>query len=108
MSAHADGPAPPPCSSDHAVPPRAELAELSEDDVVEDGPDDPGRARRLEWVSLLGRAWRMDVRCCPRGGGPMRGIALIQDPIRRSGVRAAPGAPAICLGSGALATSPGE
>ena len=30
---------------------------------------------------LQRRAWRIDVLVCPRCGGPMRMIALIQDPL---------------------------
>ena len=52
------------------------LAPLALDD---DGPDDPARARRLEWSKLLKRAWAFDVLTCPRCAGSMRLIAFIQD-----------------------------
>jgi hypothetical protein len=44
------------------------------------GPDDPARARRLTWSDLLRRVWQEDVLVCPRCGGAMRLVAVIQDP----------------------------
>jgi hypothetical protein len=42
------------------------------------GPDDPGRARRLAWAELFKRVWQEDVLVCPRCGGDMRLIAVVQ------------------------------
>jgi hypothetical protein len=62
------------CSSNRAVDPRPPAA-----DYVA-GPDDPERARRLAWADLFQRVWREDVLVCQRCGGPMRLIAVIEDP----------------------------
>ena len=43
------------------------------------GPDDPQRARRLEWSRLMHRAYAVDVLVCPKCAGPMRLVALIED-----------------------------
>lgn len=43
-------------------------------------PDDPARARRLDWAALLKRAFAIDVLVCPACQGPMRLVAFIQDP----------------------------
>ena len=43
------------------------------------GPDDPERARRLCWASLLQRVFRRDVLECPECGGRMRLVAFISD-----------------------------
>ena len=43
-------------------------------------PNDPDRCRRLDWATLLGRTFAIDVLECPRCGGPMRLIAVIEDP----------------------------
>ena len=37
-----------------------------------DYPDDPTRARRLDWAKLFQRAWAVDVLVCPRCKGRMR------------------------------------
>ncbi len=42
-------------------------------------PDDPGRARRLDWATLLARTFGLDALTCPRCQGPMRLIAVIED-----------------------------
>ena len=42
-------------------------------------PDDPDRARRLDWARLLARTFSIDVLICPRCGGPMRLISIIED-----------------------------
>lgn len=49
------------------------------------GPSDPGRARRLDWATLLRRSFAVDVLVCPRCQGTMRLIAVIESPavIRR-------------------------
>ena len=44
------------------------------------GPDDPGRARRLAWADLMQRAYAQDVLHCPRCGGEMRLVGVVQDP----------------------------
>jgi hypothetical protein len=44
------------------------------------GPDDPKRARRLDWSELLRRGWQADVLRCGRCGGVMRLVAVIEDP----------------------------
>jgi hypothetical protein len=44
------------------------------------GPDDPDRARRLVWSDLMQRAYAQDVLVCPRGGGAVRLLAVVQDP----------------------------
>jgi hypothetical protein len=43
------------------------------------GPDDPDRARRLDWATLLKRTLAVDVLTCPTCSGPMRLLALIED-----------------------------
>lgn len=43
-------------------------------------PDDPTRARRLAWATLLRRTFALDVLVCPRCAGPMRLISVIEDP----------------------------
>jgi hypothetical protein len=47
--------------------------------ILEDikGPDNPERAPRLPWAQLLARVWRIDVLVCPRCGGDMRVVAVI-------------------------------
>jgi len=45
-----------------------------------DGPDDPGRARRLAWSDLLRRVWQTDVLSCPKCGGRMRLVATVWAP----------------------------
>ena len=69
--AGAEAPCRLPCA---LVPPRRfhDVAALA-------GPDDPARERRLEWATLMKRAYRLDVLVCPRCAGPMRLIALIED-----------------------------
>jgi hypothetical protein len=44
------------------------------------GPDDPGRDRRLAWADLFRRMFREDVFVCPRCGGEMRLIGVIENP----------------------------
>ena len=44
------------------------------------GPDAPGRARRLAWSVLRKRTWGFDVLVCPTCAGPMRLVAVIEDP----------------------------
>ncbi len=48
-------------------------------DAPADGPDDAGRARRLEWAKLLKRVFAIDVLRCARCEGPMRLIAFVDD-----------------------------
>ena len=43
-------------------------------------PNDPTRARRLAWATLLRRTFQIDVLVCPRCAGPMRLISVIEDP----------------------------
>jgi hypothetical protein len=45
-----------------------------------DGPDNPGRQRRLDWAALMKRTFGVDVLRCPRCGERMRLIATIEDP----------------------------
>ena len=40
--------------------------------ALSDGPDDPERARRLEWAKLLKRAFAVDVLTCGGCGGPLK------------------------------------
>jgi len=47
------------------------------DDVV--GADDPNRQRRLDWATLMKRAYAVDVLACPRCQGPMRLVSVVQD-----------------------------
>jgi hypothetical protein len=49
--------------------------------ILEDvkGPDAPERAPRLPWAELLRRVWRVDVLTCPRCGGDIRVVAVIDD-----------------------------
>jgi hypothetical protein len=57
--------------------------DLSEDEcgtAALAGPDDPGRDRRLPWAELFQRVWREDLLVCPRCGGEMRSVAVLQDP----------------------------
>ena len=42
-------------------------------------PPDPGRARRLDWASLLQRVYQIDVLVCRDCGGRLRVIAFITD-----------------------------
>ena len=39
-----------------------------------------GHPRRLAWAVLLARVFAIDVRSCPRCGGPMQLIAALTDP----------------------------
>src|SRR5260370_41237340 len=48
-------------------------------DGHDDGPDDAGRARRLDWAKLMKRAYAVDVLRCPRCEGPTRLVSLIED-----------------------------
>jgi hypothetical protein len=51
---------------------------LHADDIA--GPDSPGRNHRLAWAELMRRAYACEVLVCPRCGGPMRLIAVVQEP----------------------------
>ena len=42
--------------------------------------DGSGAAPLLGWADLMRRAFEIDVLACPRGGGPLRLIAIIEDP----------------------------
>ena len=44
-----------------------------------DEPDDPARARRLDWATLMKRAYLLDVLVCPKCSGKMSIIAIIDD-----------------------------
>ena len=44
-----------------------------------DGPDDPERARRLEWSKLLKRTFAIDVLTCSRCLGRKQLVALIEN-----------------------------
>jgi hypothetical protein len=48
--------------------------------AVVQGPDDPTRARRLDWARLMARTHPFDVRICQTCGGPMRVVAFIEHP----------------------------
>ena len=48
-------------------------------DGRDDGPDDAGRARRLDWAKLMKRAYAVDVLVCPRCQGNMAIIGIIDD-----------------------------
>ena len=56
--------------------PRVDLATLCRTP----GPSDPTRARRLDWATLLRRAFALDVLVCPRCQGPMRLISVVESP----------------------------
>ena len=43
------------------------------------GADDPERARRLDWPTLMKRTWGLSVLVCPRCAGSMRLVAVIED-----------------------------
>jgi hypothetical protein len=79
-------------SSEHAVRPLSvELRREVRDRPVAAGTkdhaqvvasaDDLTRPRRLPWATLLKRSWAIDVFVCPRCQGPMRPIAVIEDPL---------------------------
>src|SRR5213593_5011 len=42
-------------------------------------PDNPTRARRLDWAALLKRCFAVDVLVCPSCRGPMHILAFIDD-----------------------------
>ena len=46
------------------------------------GPDDPRRDCRLDWSTLMKRAYSVDVLVCPRCAGPMRLVALMDHAAR--------------------------
>ena len=48
-------------------------------DADADAPDDPARARRLDWATLMKRAYALDVLVCPKCHGSMGIIGLIDD-----------------------------
>lgn len=82
--------------TDGPVPP---LTDGRPDDAVSshpDGPDDPTRARRLDWAMLMKRAYALDVLVCPSSAGKMAIIAMIDDEraltpaVRRSSARTQP------------------
>ncbi len=58
-----------------SLPPRAPTMH----DAAAEGPEDAGRARRLEWAKLLKRVFAIDVLRCARCEGPMRLIAFVDD-----------------------------
>ena len=43
------------------------------------GPDDPARARRLDWATLMKRSFGIDVLSCPKCSSRMELIATIED-----------------------------
>jgi hypothetical protein len=45
--------------------------------VDADAPDDPARARRLDWATLMKRAYALDVLVCPKCHGSMSIIGII-------------------------------
>jgi hypothetical protein len=47
--------------------------------VDADAPDDPARPRRLDWATLMKRAYALDVLVCPKCHGSMSIIAIIDD-----------------------------
>jgi hypothetical protein len=57
---------------------RGEAAAFADDEIA--GPDDPGRARRLQWADLLERVWHEEVLVCSRCGGELRLVAVVTDP----------------------------
>ena len=67
-------------SSNPAVPQQEHEPEVAADADELVGPDDPGRERRLAWADLMRRAYTCDVLRCPRCGGPMHLIAVVQEP----------------------------
>jgi hypothetical protein len=71
-------PAPPPPTVS-AAPTRPRDPDADPDPAPLAGPDDPTRARRLEWSTLMKRAHQIDVLVCPRCAGSMRLVALIED-----------------------------
>jgi hypothetical protein len=64
-------------SSNSTFPQRGEAAAGADDEIA--GPDDPGRARRLQWADLLQRVWHEDVLICSRCGGELRLVAVVTD-----------------------------
>jgi hypothetical protein len=42
--------------------------------------DDTGRPRRLTWAVLMRRTWGIEILVCPRCAGPMRLVAVVEDP----------------------------
>lgn len=49
---------------------------------VDDPTDEPTRSApsRLSWAQLLKRVFEIDMTACPKCGGPLKIIAVIQDP----------------------------
>ena len=47
--------------------------------VDADAPDAPARARRLDWSTLMKRAYALDVLVCPKCQGSMSIIGIIDD-----------------------------
>ena len=43
------------------------------------GPDAPSRLRRTDWARLLKRTFALDVLLCPKCGGGMELVALIEE-----------------------------
>ena len=66
--------------TDGSVQQQAHEPEAAPDADELAGPDDPARERRLAWADLLKRVWQADVLSCPKCGGRMRLIAVVQDP----------------------------
>jgi len=68
-------------SSNSAFYQRGEHAdEVNVIDQAIAGPDDPARARRLQWADLLQRVWHEDVLVCSRCGGELRLVAVVTAP----------------------------
>ena len=49
------------------------------------------RPRRLAWAALLKRTFGLDVMCCPKCGGRMKIVAVVQDPRADRAVVRPPG-----------------
>lgn len=64
------------------VPPPPASEDANDDDADDDAPARAGsRSRYRPWAELLKRTFPEDrTELCPRCGGPLRLVALVQDP----------------------------
>jgi hypothetical protein len=62
---------------------------------VDARPRDAGTPRAWTWAALMRRVLDLDVLACPRCGGRLRVIAIVQDPLAVQAIptRAAPAPP---------------
>jgi hypothetical protein len=89
-----EGPPPQPPSPASTWPRSATAQALPREGPTWRPPDDATRARRLEWSLLMKRSYSLDVLCCPRCQGPMRLVAVIDNPLVARRILAHLGLPA--------------